>query len=284
MGGGAYSYSDSSARRVTLGTYTNSIEQNFPQQKERKAHHTMKPQGITLRESRDSEIHPTSFPIILGLDLTGSMHHIPEDLIKDGLPTMISNIIQGGVASPALLFLGIGDHETDKEPLQVGQFESGDKELDLWLGRTYLEGGGGGNSGESYGLAHYFAANFCKTDSFEKRGKKGLLITIGDEPNLKTYPSNALKYIMGSEQASTYSDVELYEAACKEWEVFHINPRASRALCNAYWSNLLGQNYIQTDDFREIPKIITKLVLDTASVPGTEMTPESDSAEGPVFL
>ncbi|STD12570.1 hypothetical protein [Chryseobacterium carnipullorum] len=40
----------------------------------------------------------------------------------------MGGIIQGGVPDPALLFLGIGDHECDAYSLQVGQFESGDEE------------------------------------------------------------------------------------------------------------------------------------------------------------
>lgn len=299
MGGSSYSHSNAEHSRSIRGTYTNTVAQNFTQTVERKAHPSMKSQGITLRECRDSEIHPNSFPIIIALDLTGSMQDIPQNLIQTGLPKMISSIIQGGIQSPAILFLGVGDHEVDREPLQIGQFESGDVELDLWLSRTYLEGGGGANDGESYSLAHYFAARHCVTDSFEKRGKKGVLITIGDEPNLKVYPSRVMNEIMGPIQAQGFTDEDMLEEASKQWEVFHINPRENTSSWrkpDLYWKPFLGQNYISTPDYRKIPDIIAELVIrianETSSV--TENTtaskevnndnPEESSSASPTFL
>jgi len=297
MGGSSYSYSNASSSRESRGIYTNTVAQNFTQTVEKKAHQSMLSQGALLREARDSEVHPNSFPIIIGLDLTGSMLDIPQNLIQTGLPKMVSNMIQGGVQSPAILFLGVGDHEWDKYPLQIGQFESGDEELDLWLSRTYLEGGGGANKGESYSLAHYYAATHCSTDSFEKRGIKGVLITIGDEPNLDAYPARVINEIMGPIQAKGYTSKELLEMAKKEWLVFHINPRGGDPInqwraTKQYWTNLLDQNYIETEDYRKIPDIISELVINIATssisnsgAPGGEPILPSDSLKDrPTFL
>ncbi len=269
MGYSSYSTSNAENTRSISHTYTNSVDQNFTQNVKKTAHASMKSQGITTRVARDSEAHPNSYPIIIALDLTGSMQQIPQNLIKTGLPTIISNAIQGGVQSPALLFLGVGDHEIDDEPLQVGQFESGDEELDLWLGRTYLEQGGGSNEGESYSLAHYFAAKHCITDHWQKRAQKGLLITIGDEPSLKSYPTRALKEVMGTSlQGLGFTDKEILVEAQEQWEVYHINPRDNGKASmggwrdtKGYWSELLGQNYLGTDDYENIPDMISKLIL-----------------------
>jgi hypothetical protein len=130
----------------------------FEQNRKRKIHESMDPKTIKLREARDSAEHPNVFPVILGLDLTGSMGSIPVYLIREGLPHIMGKLIQKGFNDASLLFVGVGDHENDDAPLQVGQFESGDDELDTWLTRTWVEGGGGGNAGESYLLAWYFAA------------------------------------------------------------------------------------------------------------------------------
>jgi hypothetical protein len=229
-----------------------------------RAHESMNPKGISFRESRDSEVHPDSVPIILGLDVTGSMGHIPHELIKEGLPKLMGGIIQGGVPDPALLFLGIGDHECDRYPLQVGQFESGDEELDMWLTRTYIESGGGGNAGESYLLAWYFAAFHTRTDAFEKRNQKGILFTVGDEPCLKTLPASAIREIMGSGQ-HTYTHYELLAEARKKYEVYHISVLHSEQAMRADrgWKELLGQNCLSIADHKEIPDVIKGIICNT---------------------
>ncbi|MFP3592101.1 hypothetical protein [Chryseobacterium sp. SIMBA_038] len=245
------------------GYASKSASEIFTQNAKRMAHESMNPNGISFRESRDSAVHPNSVPIILGLDVTGSMGHIPHELIKEGLPKLMGGIIQGGVPDPALLFLGIGDHECDGYPLQVGQFESGDEELDMWLTRTYIESGGGGNAGESYLLAWYFAAFHTRTDAFEKRNQKGLLFTVGDEPCLKTLPASAIREIMGTGQ-QTFTHTELLKEAQKKYEVFHISVLHSDQAVRADkgWKDLLGQNCLSIEDYRDVPNVIKEIVCD----------------------
>lgn len=261
MGGTRYDIDARYDRASRAGYGTKSAGEIFTQNAKRQAHSSMIPQGISFRESRDSEIHPNTVPIVLGLDVTGSMGHIPHQLIKEGLPKLMGGIIQGGVPDPALLFLGIGDHECDNYPLQVGQFESGDEELDMWLTRTYIESGGGGNGGESYLLAWYFAAFHTRTDAFEKRNQKGILFTVGDEPFLKVLPASAIREIMGAGQ-QTYTHYELLEEAKKRYEVYHINVLHSDQAIRAdrEWKELLGENCISIQDHRDIPEVITKII------------------------
>lgn len=261
MGGTRYNLSDRSLRAKAAGYGSKAINDIFTQNKERRAHESMNPNGVAFREARDSEVHPNSLPIILGLDVTGSMGHIPHELIKEGLPKLMGGIIEDGMPDAALLFMGIGDHECDGYPLQVGQFESGDKELDMWLTRTYIESGGGGNAGESYLLAWYFAAFHTKTDAFEKRNQKGLLFTVGDEPNLKTLPASAIKEIMGNGQQS-YSDLELLAEARKKYDIFHISVlHSSRAeSAEIGWKEVLGENCISVKDYKTIPDVIKSIV------------------------
>ncbi|MEP6931708.1 MAG: hypothetical protein ABI850_16920 [Flavobacterium sp.] len=263
MGGTRYDMDARSSRAKEVGYGSKSASEIFTQNAKRMAHESMNPNGVTFREARDSAVHPNSVPIILGLDVTGSMGHIPHELIKEGLPKLMGGIIQGGVPDPALLFLGIGDHECDGYPLQVGQFESGDEELDMWLTRTYIEGGGGGNAGESYLLAWYFAAFHTKTDAFEKRNQKGLLFTVGDEPNLEVLPASAIKEIMGAGQ-HTYTAKELLEEAKKQYDVYHISVLHSDQAVRAdvAWKELLGQNCLSIADHKEIPNVIKGIICD----------------------
>jgi len=278
MGGTRYDFGAREDRAKKVGYASKSAAEIFTQNALRMAHESMNPNGVIFREARDSDVHPNTVPIILGLDVTGSMGHIPHELIKEGLPKLMGGIIQGGVPDPALLFLGIGDHECDRYPLQVGQFESGDEELDMWLTRTYIEGGGGGNAGESYLLAWYFAAFHTKTDAFEKRGQKGLLFTVGDEPGLKTLPASAIKEIMGQGK-QTYTHLELLAEAQKRYDVYHISVLHSGQAINAdvEWKELLGQNCLSIEDHREIPNVIKKIICDKHRSSGLGTIPVSDA-------
>lgn len=282
MGNSSYDMSARTTRAFAAGYATKSVDDIFTQQKERRIHKDMDPKVITVRESRDSEAHPNVLPVILALDETGSMGHIPHNLIKDGLPKLMGGLIQKG-ADVSLLFLGIGDHECDGSPLQVGQFESGDAELDLWLTRTFLEGGGGGNAGESYLLAWHFANNFVSTDAWEKRGQKPFLFTVGDEPNLKSLPASALSGIYGKSFESTTADA-LLTAARKKFRVYHLHVTHSSGAkhCLQGWKDTLGENCIEVSDYREIPAIITKIVVaaygSTAAEPTASATTSKPSA------
>lgn len=266
MGYTSYSYEDRLSRSVSSGfsTVTKATADTvFKQNKLGMIHEEMKPSKAQLRESRDSDTHPNTVPIIIGLDETGSMGDIPIHMVKDGLPKMVSKIIQNGIPDPQILFLGIGDHEVDDAPLQVGQFESGDAELDLWLTRTWNERGGGSNAGESYLLAWYFAAKHTIHDCNEKRGQKGILFTIGDEPNLPRLPSRSIEEIMGVPSQSSYTDSELLALAQETYDVYHIivNHSTTAERSKSYWTKMLGQHCVVIDDYNKVSDTISDIVI-----------------------
>jgi hypothetical protein len=278
MGGGTYSISNRSDRATTMGYYTNTVTEIF---KQRSINNAMNPHGIVIRESRDSIEHPNSMAIILALDVTGSMGSIPHHLVKDGLPTIMMGIIEKGLKDPQLLFLAIGDHECDSSPLQVGQFESNDELLDKWLTDVYLEGGGGGNAGESYLLAWYFAAKHTSIDCFEKRKQKGFLFTIGDEPVLKSVPKNKLTDIMGDGQYENYSDKILLDKAREQYNVYHLHIKqtgaGSRQETIDGWKQLMGDNLIVVDRYEDVSTIIADIV--TKNFISTDVKKEKKSSK-----
>lgn len=263
MGNSSYSNDSRTVRANSMGFHTKSVDQIFTQNVERKIHESMNPRNVLKRECRDSEAHPNAVPIQLYLDVTGSMGHIPHNMIKDGLPTLMGTLIQSGVQDAALMFGCIGDHECDRGPLQLAQFESGDAELDMWLTRSWLEGGGGGNSGESYLLAWYIAAHHVATDAFEKRGQKGFVITIGDEPCLKNLPVSAVKSIMGDTGVGqgNFTREELLAAAQEKNHVYHIQINHGSRGCDPAWKEMLGANLIEITDYKTISKVISDLIL-----------------------
>jgi len=271
MGSGSYSTTNSIARSVN---YLDMAPCEIFTQKS--INNAMSPHGIVTRESRDSEEHPKSLAVILGLDVTGSMGSVPNYLIKEGLVGVMETILQRGVNDPQLLFLGIGDHECDRSPLQVAQFESSDELLDKWLRDVYLEGGGGGNYGESYSLAWYLAAFHTSIDCFEKRKEKGLLFTIGDEPCLKETPKKFIKDMMGSDEfAKNYTHHELLEKAQEKYHVYHLHIKqtasGSRQEVMDGWKQLMGDNLIIIDNYKELDKKIAETILKHASIEKTEV-------------
>lgn len=262
MGYTSYSNSDRGARAMTSGYATKAANDIFLQNKEGKTHESMLPRGIKFRECRDSETHPFTVPIQLYLDETGSMGRIPHELIKDGLPTLMSSLLENGVKDASLMFAGIGDHLRDGSYLQVGQFESGDKELDMWLERVYLEGNGGGNGGESYMLAWYFAAFHTIHDAWEKRGKKGFVITVGDEPCHRTLEIGAVRHMMGESAVGevNYDWMELLEKARQKNHVYHIHIDHGSAP-DSRWKEALGKNFVVITDHKAVARTISDIIL-----------------------
>lgn len=285
MGMGSYSVETRTIRATTLGYASKPASEIFTQ---RSMDNAMNPHGVMLRESRDSDEHPNSVSIILALDVTGSMGSIPHFLVKEGLPHIMGNIIQRGIKDPQLLFLAVGDHECDSSPLQVGQFESSDELLDKWLTDVYLEGGGGGNAGESYLLAWYFAGFHTSIDCFEKRQQKGFLFTIGDEPTLPEIPAKALTKIMGTGQYHNYPASVLLDKARERYHVYHLHVKetgaGSEKRTQDGWKQLMGSNLIMVDKHTEIAKIIPDIVSQVALAEMNPVVQTASSAATPIIL
>lgn len=268
MGSTLYNSSDRYNRAVSSGYFSKSVDDVFEQNKVRRIHESMEPQKAIIREARDSDVHPWSVPIIIALDVTGSMGKIPHYLIKDGLPKIMDTIMERGIKDSQILFLAIGDGLRDTYPLQVGQFESGDVELDTWLTRTYLEGGGGGNGGESYHLAWLFAGKNTVTDAWEKRGQKGFLFTIGDEPCHDPLPANIIRNLTNNQVERSMSNQELLELAKEKYNVYHLQimEGAEGRSSLRFWKNLLGEHCIEVNHHEDVAKLIAETVTSNTNL------------------
>lgn len=106
-----------------------------------------------IRECRDTEEHPETKPVILALDVTGSMGGASVKVAKE-LNVIMENIYKK-VKDVEFLIMAIGDLAYDSAPIQASQFES-DIRIAEQLDKVYFEGGGGGNAYESYTAAWYF--------------------------------------------------------------------------------------------------------------------------------
>jgi len=214
-----------------------------------------------IRESRDSDHNPESNAIILGLDVTGSMGDIAHQIAKDGLGKIIEGILeQKPVSDPHILFSAIGDVVYDSVPLQASQFEA-DHRIIEQLNQIYVEGGGGGNSTESYDLPWYFAANMTSIDCFEKRKKKGYLFTFGDELPPNGVNNKQLTAVFGKGNQKGFTADEALKAASKKYHVFHIIIEqgwyaSTHHNVTSRWKQLMGNRALPLDDHHHLPELV----------------------------
>ncbi|MGK8512465.1 hypothetical protein ACRS5S_32140 [Nocardia asiatica] len=224
-----------------------------------RAHPMLDPLGVTVRECRDSAEHGNSLPIAVLFDVTGSMGRVPR-IMQDKLGTLHGLLRRKGYAEdPQILFGAIGDADTDRVPLQIGQFES-DNRMDEQLRAVFLEGGGGGQKSESYELAAYFLATRIATDAWEKRRKKGYLFLIGDELNKPRLASRHIRAIIGDNVRQDISVESVYRELAERWHVHYILPDQSSYFHDPeiaeHWRGLLGQNFLRLDDPAAVCELI----------------------------
>ena len=221
---------------------------------------SLDPSKITFRESVDSDINPNSTPVIIGVDETGSMGSLAEKIIKHGLGVVMTGIYdRKPVTDPHILIAGIGDSVCDIAPLQITQFEADVKAITSQVEKIYLEGGGGGNNGESYPLLWYFAAHKTKCDAITKRKRKGYLFTVGDENPLRVISKSEIKKVFGDDVQEDIDIADLLSVVQKNWEVFHIVVETlatehQNAINN--WKKVLGQRVIVVPSEDHLAEVI----------------------------
>jgi hypothetical protein len=261
MGGGRF---DSDAYRSfaasTKGKSTDEIYSS------RSLNKDLNPLGVKVRESRDSDDNPNSTPLIVAIDVTGSMGMIADVLAREGLGTLFTGVLERKpVHDPHVMFMAVGDANYDHAPLQVSQFEA-DKRIIEQLTQIYIEHGGGGNNFESYNLPWYFAAFHTVHDSMEKRGKRGYLFTVGDEEAPHPLTKAQIKRFIGDDMQSELSTRDVLQLAQRTYDVFHIiieeGDYASRALARVRksWTGLLGQHVISLADYKKLAETIVSAI------------------------
>ena len=230
----------------------------------RGVHETLDPKKMKAgkRECRDSAEHPEAKPIYVGLDATGSMQQVPR-LIQEKFPKLMGLIARGGyVDHPSICVSVIGDSHYDDAPLQVGQFEAG-VEIDNDITNMYLEGGGGGNSFESYELALYFLAYMVEADEFDKRNGKGYAFIICDESLTPTIKASEVEKVFGVKLQGDLDTEEVVELVKQKWNLYCIVPKMTAhfgsSAMKTLWKKVLGQNLILLDD----PTMISETIAAT---------------------
>lgn len=203
-----------------------------------------------IRECRDSAEHPNTIPVILALDVTGSMGKTAVRVAQK-LNVIMTNLYDR-VQDIEFMIMGIGDLMCDSAPIQVSQFES-DIRIAEQLDQIYFEGGGGGNMFESYTAAWYFGSRHTMLDCWN-RGKKGIIITIGDERINPYLPMTGRRCGLVSATGDTLQeDIEtrsLYAEASDKFDIYHldvIHGRRSDTGVKTSW-----MQYLDDRHFREV--------------------------------
>lgn len=223
------------------------------------------PAGIRVRESRDSVDNPRSRPIVIGVDVTGSMGDLAERLIVKGLNTTFTELMNRDLGfDPHVMAMAIGDATCDRAPLQVTEFEA-DIRIAKQLVDLWLEGGGGANRGESYSLAHAFAGLKTVHDAHLVRGQKGILFTVGDEPLLDGVTKEQLGRVLGVDAQSDLSARDCVEIASRTYELVHIIVDGSYARTRmsdvrASWDPVLPQRVLHLADPDKLSETIVSTI------------------------
>lgn len=228
---------------------------------------SLDPHGLIVRESRDSTDSPESTPLMVALDVTGSMGEIAQKMASEGLGVLFTEVLdRKPIKYPHLMFMGVGDVICDRTPFQLSQFEADNRIVDQ-LKDLYVEGGGGGNSTESYNLPWYAAAFKTSIDAYEQRGKKGYLFTIGDECAPNPLTAEQIKAVFGDEAPADISNEALLAAARRMWHVFHIVVEQGSYFRHhggedvlRTWGALLGQHVLRLSDYTKLSEVIVSTI------------------------
>lgn len=225
----------------------------------------MDPKMIKVRESVKSDANPHPTPIIVGLDVTGSMGPV-VDAMHVGLGTLFEEVIKRHpISDPHVLAMAIGDMDCDRSPVQATQFEADPVVIGTQVEALHLERGGGGNSHESYLGPLYFALMRTKCDAFSE-GRKGYLFTVGDEQPQSVLTGQQIERWFGDQPTKDYPAAELLAAVERNWHVFHIivaegsymQYYADRTIKD--WRELMGQRVIILNDHRKMSEVIISTI------------------------
>lgn len=274
---------DTDSRGVVTGSYSN--QEMF---KAKNIDAALDPKGV-IRECCDNEEHPNTLPVILALDVTGSMGQTAVEIAKRLNEIMTK--LYGQIKDVEFMIMGIGDLAYDNYPIQASQFES-DIRIAEQLDKIYFEFGGGGNCFESYTAAWYFGSRHTKLDCWNM-GKKGVIITIGDERLNPYLPVSGRRSGLGITTGDTLqADVEtkdLYMETSEKFDIYHINVNHrdgydQRGIVESF-SEYLDDNHFRTiNRLDDIADEIVKIVVAAAEnnepvvVSSTVISAETDES------
>jgi hypothetical protein len=223
------------------------------------------PKLIKVRESVASAINPHPTPIIVGLDVTGSMGRVLE-ACRRGLGTLFEETLKRRpVSDPHVLAMAIGDMTYDRFPVQATQFEADPVTIGKQIEGLTIERGGGGNDHESYLGPWYFGLMRTSCDAF-KEERKGYIFTVGDEEPQMTLTASEIERWFGDQPKRDYTASELLTALERDWNVFHLMVEEGDYMSRhgdrtkRHWIEVLGQRALPLSDHSKMAEVIISTI------------------------
>ena len=271
MGGGSwtrasYNAYTTSSRSISLNDFENNTYSTREIYKANYLDDALNPYKV-IRACHDNDEHPNTLPVIFALDVTGSMGGAAMK-VRQKLDSIMTELYANDkIRDIEFCCMAIGDLYWDKTPIQITQFES-DVRIAEQLDKVFFEAGGGGNKCESYSAAWYMGARHCDLDAW-KRGKKGIIITLGDECPDEKLPKDALNSITGDHNQADISATEIYKEAKEKYNIYHISvddPESSYHYHQMYdidakWKNRVGENNYFVANLDSLPGVIVNIII-----------------------
>lgn len=273
MGYGSWSSSTYSTYSTGLGravTADGSLDSRYTAQdlyKSTNLDPMLDPKGV-VRECCDSDEHPATIPVILALDVTGSMGSAAAEVAKKLNEIMTK--LYNQVDDVEFMVMGIGDLAYDNAPVQASQYES-DIRIAEQLDKVYFEGGGGGNGFESYTAAWYMGLYHTKLDCWD-RGRRGIIITLGDEPMNPYLPKTGVNAVFGDHVEADVETKDLYSKVIKKFDVYHLAVNDSHSSYRFYdddidktWSKYLDSDHFKVVTLENLAGTITDIIANASN-------------------
>lgn len=200
------------------------------------------PQGKVL-------ITEANFPVVVAVDVTGSMRELPG-IIFEKLCILYNEALyflpKDLKDSFEISFAAIGDAYSDRYPLQITDFAEGD-ELDENIKALYPEGGGGGQTRETYELTSYYYLKHCEMPKALTHPKP-LLILVGDEGYYSKLNRQHVKDLIGDDLKTDQVSKNIFKKLQERFNVYILRVRyegeKAEERIHRDWIKALGEDKV----------------------------------------
>ncbi|MFX0099773.1 MAG: hypothetical protein ACFFCS_09330 [Candidatus Hodarchaeota archaeon] len=209
-------------------------------------------------------ITEAKFPIVVSVDVTGSMKTWPG-IIFEKLCILYSETLfflpEELKENFEISFAACGDAYSDSAPIQITDFAAG-QELDANINSLYPEGGGGGQTRETYELIAYYYARKCE---MPKISIKPLIIFVGDEGFYTKINRSHIMDLIGDKPKTDLIAKNIFKELKKKFSVYMLRIQYSsdeaEERIDKQWRDTLGDsNVIIMEDPRRIVDTILGIV------------------------